>query len=138
MKQKNSKGNNFSAGRDLVYVDKVKGASVVVGKVHGSNQPDSIDDNQAVTEVFDAIYRAISKKSDANAKMKGLDALKELQQQAKLADDADEDKITSSLETLRTWLPDIFEVALQTFLNPVKGLSTVFQKIANKLMAHME
>ena len=59
-------------------------------------------------------------------------ALEKLDHEAQKGESADEADVQQWFQVLATMLPDIAEVAVDTFLNPIKGLSTVFREIAAK------
>ena len=51
---------------------------------------------------------------------------------------ADEKKVQRGFELILTMLPDIAEVAINTFINRAAGISTVFQKIAQKAKENLK
>ncbi len=65
-------------------------------------------------------------------------AVRGLEEEANKGEHVDESKVEEWFTTLMAMLPDIGEVAINTFINPISGLSTVFQKIANKAKGTLE
>ncbi|MBK9008064.1 MAG: hypothetical protein IPM31_13865 [Anaerolineae bacterium] len=59
-------------------------------------------------------------------------AVKELELEASQGEKASEKVISKWLKFLLEVAPDAWEVAIDTFLNPIKGLSTVFKKVAEQ------
>jgi hypothetical protein len=55
-----------------------------------------------------------------------------LRTEAQKGDKADARDIQEWFDFLASIAPDIFEVAVTTFVNPIEGLSKVFRKIAKK------
>jgi hypothetical protein len=86
---------------------------------------------ETLAEAFSRLYQALETKPDGLQKTVGQQALQQLEQEAKKGPQADEKKVEESFHIL-AMLPDIAEVAVQTFLNPVQGVSLAFQKIARK------
>lgn len=59
-------------------------------------------------------------------------AVEGLETEAAKGQQADENTIEEWFHSLARLAPDIWDVAVDTFLSPIKGLNTVFQKIAQK------
>ncbi len=131
---------------DVVQGDKVAGDKISVGNISGS-QGIAIGrgaqatitsyqggaDARAIAAAFAHLYQAISE-SQASAAQKAVaqQALEKLDHEAQKGESADEAEVQQWFQVLATMLPDIAEVAIDTFLKPIKGLSTVFRKIAAK------
>lgn len=62
-------------------------------------------------------------------------AVKALEGEAKKLDKANEKTVKKWFHFLLETAPDIGQVAIDTFSNPIKGLSTVFQKVAERAKA---
>lgn len=131
---------------DVVQGDKVSGDKISVGNISGSqgiaigrgawatvtsNQGEA--DAEAIAAAFARLYQAVSE-SLASAAQKAVaqQALEKLDQEAQKGESANEAEVQQWFHVLATMLPDIAEVAIDTFLNPIKGVSTVFRKIAAK------
>ena len=74
---------------------------------------------------------ALDQTPDSPEKSIAETAIAQLETESKKGDNADETKVNKWLSTLVDYLPDIGEIAINTFINPISGLSTAFQKIAN-------
>ncbi len=59
-------------------------------------------------------------------------AIDGLKTEAQKGDQADSSHVQKWFDYLASIAPDIFDVAVTTFLNPIQGLSKVFRKIAKK------
>ena len=55
-----------------------------------------------------------------------------LEKEAKKGDEADEKKVQRWFSFLAEAAPDIWDVAVTTFANPIAGIGTVFQKVAKR------
>ncbi len=89
-------------------------------------------DAEAIARAFGELYQALEQKPDAPEKMMASQAVKGLEEEAQKGEQANEENVKKWFDFLMTTLPDIGEVAINTFINPIKGLSTAFQKIAQK------
>jgi hypothetical protein len=65
-------------------------------------------------------------------------AVEELEAEAHKGEEADENTVREWLNFLLEAAPDVWQVAVDTFINPIKGLSTVFQKVAERAKAERE
>jgi hypothetical protein len=59
-------------------------------------------------------------------------AISALEKEARKGDDAQEKIVAKWVNFLFETAPDIWDVAITTFLNPIKGVSLVFQKVADR------
>ena len=62
-------------------------------------------------------------------------AIGQLEAEAAKGEKADESRVQKWMNFLADTAPDIWEVAVDTLINPVKGVSTVFRKIAERARA---
>jgi len=85
---------------------------------------------QEIAAAFAKLQQALETVPDSPKKMMATQALKGLEEEAQKGDEASEENTQQWFDSLIAMLPDIGEVALDTFINPIKGLSTVFQKVA--------
>ncbi len=89
-------------------------------------------DAEGIAKAFGELYQALEQKPDTMQKNMTKQALETLEEEAQKGNQADEEKVKQGLEVVMSMLPDIGEVAINTFINPVYGLSTAFKKIAQK------
>lgn len=59
-------------------------------------------------------------------------AAKALETEARKGDGADEKTVQKWFNFLLETAPDAWDVAVDTFMNPIKGVHTVFQKVAKR------
>lgn len=94
-------------------------------------------DASAVAQAFEDFYAKIAQEQDlapedkADVRAELEDVAAELQK----GEAADESFIRRRLRNVKRMAPDIFEVVVATFANPVKGLGLVAKKIADKMKA---
>ncbi len=85
---------------------------------------------------LDEIFRKLDQKAESlpagEARNQVEEALKGLKSEASKGQKADEEKIQKWFKFLAKMAPDIFEVAVASFINPIQGLSTAFKKIADR------
>lgn len=88
-------------------------------------------DANAIDATFASLYQTVAA-SQASAAQKAVaqQALENLNLEAQKGEGANEAEVQQWFDVLLTMLPDIGEVAIDVFLNPIKGLSIVFRKIA--------
>ena len=78
---------------------------------------------------------AVQAKPESPEKTLAQTAVQGLETEAAKGEDADEGKVQTWFDHLGNMAPDIFEVAVDTFTNPIKGISTVFKKVAERAKA---
>jgi hypothetical protein len=96
--------------------------------------------NQAIQgtsaeEIFDGLIELIEKLPSGTDKTIAQSAIHGLKAEADKGEQADEGTVNKMLGFLLDTAPDIWEVAVNSFLNPVAGIATVFQKIAQRAKA---
>ncbi len=131
---------------DVVHGDKFGVDKISVGDISGSQgiaigrgaratvtSYQSGADTEAIAAAFAKLHQAVSE-SQASAAQKAVaqQALEKLDHEAQKGESADEAEVQQWFQVLATMLPDIAEGAIDKFLNPIKGVSTVFRKIATK------
>jgi RNase H-fold protein (predicted Holliday junction resolvase) len=87
-------------------------------------------DVKTIAEAFERITQAVNAMPDSAKKTTVQGAVAGLKEEADKGDKADESAVHQWFNTLAQWAPDAFEVAINTFINPISGLSTAFKKIA--------
>jgi hypothetical protein len=123
-----SGGNNISVGGS------VSGSNVVAG----NNNRLTIKQGASADEIakaFSTLFQAVEAKPEGPKKMMAQTAVQELEVESAKGEKAEEGKVQEWFEVLAGMAPDIWEVAVDTFTNPIKGLSTVFKKVAEKAKA---
>lgn len=120
------------------------GHSITVGDVNGSNIVVGNHNRVSVThgasaeeiaKAFAPLLQAVQAKAESPEKAMAQTAVQGLEAEASKGEEADEGKVQKWIDFLGDMAPDIWEVAVDTFTNPVKGLSTVFKKVAEKAKA---
>ena len=97
----------------------ITGNGNVVGTVHNAFQP---------------IYRAVEDSHLPAAEKADLKAeVQEMESEVKKGDAADESFLARRLRNIQRMSPEILDVALTTFANPIAGLGMVAKKVAEKM-----
>lgn len=120
------------------------GNTISVGDVTGSNI--AIGENNSLTithgasteeiaKAFSILVEAVQSKVESPEKVMAQTAVQGLEAEASKGEEAQEGNVQKWFEILGKMAPDIWEVAVDTFTNPIKGLSTVFKKVAEKAKA---
>lgn len=85
-----------------------------------------------IARAFSTLMEAVQAKPAGPIKTVAETAVKGLEAEAAKGEQADESNVQQWFTTLAQMAPDILEVAVNTFINPISGLSTIFQKIAKR------
>jgi hypothetical protein len=120
---------------DRVTVGKISGSS---GVALGKNVNVKITQGASAEEIaraFSTLLQAVQAKSESPEKAMAQTAVQGLEAEAAKGEDADEGKVQKWVDFLGEMAPDIWEVAVDTFTNPIKGVSTVFKKVAERAKA---
>lgn len=88
-----------------------------------------------VARAFAALLAQVQALPDGPAKDDAAEAVQKLEAEARRGDEADEGRVRRWLAFLAETAPDAWEVAVATFTNPIKGVATVFQKVAARARA---
>jgi len=151
----NISGGTIHVGGDMVSSDKIVhgdeihaggnvntiniGAGAQVGQVaQGNNiQQTQGASAQDLAALFSAIYKQIdARANDPNVERGEIrDTVKDIETEAAKGKDANSNKVERWLKSLKEIAPDIFEVTATTLLNPLTGVTTAIQKIADKARA---
>lgn len=89
----------------------------------------SIDE---ISRLFAPVVEKVNALPEGTHKEDAINAVKQLEIEARKDEKADEARVKRWLTFLAETAPDAWEVAVDTFVNPVKGVGTLFQKIARK------
>lgn len=125
---KNAGGNNVSIGGSVNGSNIVTGNNNRVSLTHGASADE-------VANAFATIFAAVQAKAESPEKVMAQTAVQGLEAEASKGEEAQEGNVQKWIEILENMAPDIWEVAVDTFTNPIKGLSTVFKKVAEKAKA---
>lgn len=109
-----------------VKADNIAGRDIIMGT-----------DVKDITDAFAQLYAAIEAKPfpSETAAQEVREAVEIIEAENEKGDNADERVIRLSFRTLAQMAPDILEVAIATFTNPLLGISIVVKKIAEKARA---
>lgn len=119
------------------------GGAVQVGdgsQFAGRDQTIVTQDATEITRVFLDFYREIAERSDLSPTDKAdiKAELKDIENELAKGARADEDMIRRRLRNVQRMAPDILDVVLTTFANPLLGLGMVVKKIAEKMKSEAE
>lgn len=127
---KNAKGVALGRGAKALSAEHVSGAVVQTeGDVTVTPGGSAV---RTMAEAFAILQQALNQVPSSPNKQMAEVAVQGLKTEAEKAEKADESAVEQWFTHLLAMLPDIGEVAINTFINPISGLSTVFQKVAQK------
>lgn len=109
----------------------------VTGAVHtgsGDIYIEKIDvkNHAELSRIFSKLSELVEKLPNGPDKSMAQNAVQALKVEASKGNDAEETDIGKWFGFLAETAPDAWEVAVDTFLNPIKGISTAFRKIAER------
>jgi len=120
---------------DSIHVASIKDSSnVIVGKGNRITVTQGAS-TEEVAKAFSILLEALQYKAESPEKVMAQTAVQGLEGEASKGEEAQEGNVQKWFEILGKMAPDILEVAVDTFTNPIKGLSTVFKKVAEKAKA---
>ncbi len=120
---------------DNITVGDISGSTgIAVGKNVKVDVTNGISAEE-LTKAFAPLLQAVQAKAESPEKVMAQTAVQGLEAEASKGEEAQEGNIQKWIDILGNMAPDIWEVAVDTFTNPVKGLSTVFKKVAEKAKA---
>jgi hypothetical protein len=134
-------------GNTQVNAEKIDSGDITVGDITGStgiaigrNISQEIHiirgiSADEIAQAFAVLQQAMQAMPDGPGKIMAQTAVTNLQTEAEKGQQASEDNLRQWLTMLDQMAPDIWEVAVDTFANPIKGLGTVFQKVAQRAKA---
>ncbi len=129
-------------GGDFVGRDKttITGDSNVVGDHSRATVVKQAADPEAIARAFRRFYDAVDEKPDLSGPERAdLKAeLEEVEEEIAKGEGADEGFIARRLRSVKRMAPDIWDVVITTFGNPVAGLGMVGRKIAARMKAEAE
>jgi hypothetical protein len=88
-----------------------------------------------IAAVFKALNQQLAALPDGPNKIIAKTAVEALEGESQKGEGAQEPEVKKWFGLLAQMAPDIFEVAVNTFVNPLQGLGTVFQKVAQQMKA---
>jgi len=92
----------------------------------------SIGLSDEVALAFAALRQRVDALTSEPEKVVAKSAVDVLEAEATKGDRAEESNVGKWFNLLAQAAPDVWEVAVDTFLNPIKGLGTAFKKIAER------
>lgn len=120
-------GNNITVGD-------VTGSNIVVGNRNRVSVTHGISAEE-IASAFSPLLQAVQAKAESPEKALARTAVQGLEAEASKGEEAEEGNVQKWIDFLENMAPDIWEVAVDTFTNPVKGLSMVFKKVAERAKA---
>jgi hypothetical protein len=101
------------------------GAQAIVNQVQGVTADE-------IATAFEALHQKVNAMPNGPDKAIAASAVKTLESEAHKGEQASESQVRKWMNFLAETAPDAWDVAIDTFTNPIKGIGTVFKKIADK------
>jgi len=106
------------------------GAQAVVTQTGGAGDE--------IAKAFAIVFQKVEAMPAGLAKDDAKDAVSKLEAEARKGKQADEGRVRRLLTFLVEASPDVWDVAINTLVNPIAGVGTVFKKIAERVKAERE
>ena len=108
----------------------------VAGDYHDNRVTNAGGLDPAVLEkLFAGLNQKIEKMEDGVEKTIAQTTVQGLKEEVEKGEKADETKVQKMFNSLLNMAPDVWEVAVATFVNPVAGVGMAFKKIAERAQA---
>lgn len=102
-----------------------------------TNQASGSFSSEKINVEIDVLFNTLQERVDALAdgpdKNVAQNCIDGLREEANKGEDAQEGSVSKWLNFLLEISPDIWAVAVDSFTNPIKGLGTAFQKVAERV-----
>lgn len=120
---------------DIKFRDISRSTGIAIGPYAQSTVYQSEESINAdeIAKAFANIENKLASMPDGSNKNIAQNAVKALEDEARLGEQATEFNVEKWLTFLAETAPDAWEVAVDTFVNPIKGVGTVFRKIAKRV-----
>lgn len=126
--KKKKQSDGLSAGNNSVVIGgSVQGSNIVVGNHNAVGNQYAPNFTKIYRYVDDHPKLTATEKDDVKAE------LQEVEKEAQKGAQADETFLARRFRNIQRMAPDILDVAVETLKNPISGVATVIQKIAQKM-----
>jgi len=122
-----------ASGGDTYHITQVDNSVIAAGReARVSIQTGRSE--QDIRRAFETVHQKVQALPAEKEPDKSLiaDTVKDIETEVIKKDDADQSNLARWFRLLAVMAPDILEVTLDTILNPLKGISTVVRKIAER------
>ena len=116
---------NVVAGNVEINISGSVSSNVILGKFDVNNQAE-------LSHIFSKLSVLVEKLPEGPEKSIAQNAIQALEAEAIKGDNAEEAKIGRWFNFLAETAPDVWEVAVDSFIIPIRGISTAFRKIAER------
>jgi hypothetical protein len=85
-----------------------------------------------IDKVFNGLNLELDRMPEGPDKDDARDTLQKLEDEARKGNQASESRVQRWLNFLAETAPDVWDVAIETFKNPISGIGLVFKKVAER------
>lgn len=123
-----------------IQAENVSGQAIAVGKNAQATVNQTVDSGVTVDlqKAFEGINKKVEALPDGPDKEIAKSAVTALKDEAKKGDEAKEENVKKWLNFLLQSSPDIWDVAVASFTNPILGIGTAFKKVADRAKEEQE
>jgi phage tail sheath gpL-like len=127
-------GGQRQYGDTINVADITNGSHIAIGKNNQITVTQGVSPEE-IAKAFSTLLQAVQAKPESPEKAMAQTAVQGLEAEAQKGEKAEESNVQKWISFLGEMAPDIWEVAVDTFTNPIKGVSTVFKKVAERAKA---
>lgn len=110
----------------------IKGNNNIVGNDNVNMNLDIGSSMAELTQAFELVYRAVRQVEDPVIREDAKKIVQDIESEVKKGEEADPSRVERWLKFLAETAPDVWEVAVDTLNNPIKGIGTVLKKVIAK------
>ena len=133
---KRRKHSAYSADNKGIQAENVQAKSIAIGKGAKAIVTENTSlEKDEIKIIFERLNQKATLLRDETERHDVQHALSALEKEARQGEKVNEKTTQKWLNFLMETSPDIWEVAVDTFTNPIKGVSTVFRKVAERARA---
>lgn len=150
MTKKESKNRNTTKRKKKVQTNHEGKTSIHIGDISGGTgfaigprAQASVTQTRGlgideIADAFNMLQQKVEGLPQGSDKNIAENAVKALEAEARKGEQATENTVQKWLKFLAETAPDVWDVAIDTFTNPIKGVGTVFKKIADRAKAERD
>lgn len=136
--EENVDPDRSQSGTRIGSISDISGGQVNIAGHDVYNIRSDASELQAISQAFAILKKEVETMPDNPAKTMAQTAVAGLEVEAQKGEQAKEENVQQWFSFLAQMAPDIFDVAVATFNNPIVGLGMVFKKVAERARKEQE
>jgi hypothetical protein len=138
-KAKKTADSYYNEDNSITIGDISGGTGIAIGRgAKATVVQDSQISKKDLLLIFKPIREKIAEGTQSLDKAIAENAIQALEMEAQKGEQAVESNVQKWMNFLAETMPDAWEIAVDTFINPIKGIGTVFRKVAERAKAEQD